>query len=118
MGGKLEELVRQRTQEGRASPPILVPTMAQNTQQQVAGIEQNVQDPLMLLHDGKHLLQQLCGPWQACRVHSTSEAQEQLSCDPDLMPGCCWEPTSEYRGSRWVDTRAEKDDQPMCSQSS
>lgn len=71
MSGKLEELVRQRTQEGGASPSSLVPTLAQNTQQQGAGAEQNVQDPLVLLDDVEHLLHQLCGPWQACTTHST-----------------------------------------------
>lgn len=66
MGGKLEELVRQRTQ-GRASLPILEPTLAENTQQQGAGTEHNVQHPLVLLHDGEQLLQHRSGPWQACR---------------------------------------------------
>lgn len=71
VSAKLEELVRQRTQEGGASPSSLVPTLAQNTQQQGAGAEQNVQDPLVLLDDVEHLLHQLWGPWQACTAHST-----------------------------------------------
>lgn len=71
LSGKLEELVRQRTQEGGTSPSSLVPTLAQNMQQQGAGAEQNVQDPLVRLDDVEHLLHQLWGPWQACTAHST-----------------------------------------------
>lgn len=65
--------------EGRAPSPCL-PTLAQNTQQQGAGAEQNIQDLLMLLYDGDDLLYQLCGPRQACGVHSAAEAQEELGC--------------------------------------
>lgn len=80
IGGKLEELLRLRTQEGGASPSSLVPTLAQNTQQQGAGADQNVQDPLVLFHDADQLLHQLCGPRQVCGARSTGEARVQLGC--------------------------------------
>lgn len=63
------------TGSGREEPPTL-PTLAQNTQQQGAGTEQNIQAPQVLLCDANHLLHQLWGPRQACGVHGTGEARE------------------------------------------
>lgn len=77
IGGKSKEMVKHDL-GGKNS--FILPTLAQNTQQQGAGAEQNIQVLLVLLYDADHLLHQLCGPWQACGVHSTGEVQEDLGC--------------------------------------